>query len=97
MIQKFNQKNVADDEKLDIFEGLAAILSQVQDQNGSASSSPFNGEEPRSVVVLLLNYITEPSFLLRKWYNQKPRSSNPAPEFPRIPENLEQEGGQAED
>ena len=36
-LQKLKQKNVSDDEKLELFEGFAAIISQVPGQDASAS------------------------------------------------------------
>jgi hypothetical protein len=97
ILKKLKRKNVSEDEKLELFEGLAAVISQVQEQEVTASSSPFNTEEPRGVVILLLNYITEPGFLLRKWYNQKPRNSNSVSEFPENPDGSKQEDSKAGD
>lgn len=98
-LQQLRQKNGSEDEKLELFQRIVAIISQVQDQGQEvpASSPPYYTQESRGVVISLLNYITGPGFLLRKWYKQKPPKSTPLSEPSGNPDPSKQEDSKAVD
>lgn len=74
VLQQLRQKGISEDEKLHLFEGLVTALAQGQDSSVT-NPSPFETEHPFTIVSSILNYLTSPGFLTRKWFqsqNNKP-------------------------